>query len=96
VAVTTDASGNVFVCGATVENQEGRFYLAKHAAPDGTPMWTKIFDVAPSAGMSATALAVDAAGDIILGGTVGGASPTPGSDIYAAKFSGTNGDLIWG
>lgn len=98
-SVATDASGNAFIAGKTGGAFEGTdyadydAYVAKYD-PDGNLLWLKQFGTAGAD--SADCLAVDADGNIFVGGTSqGGLGGSAGdTDAFVLKFD-TSGSLIW-
>jgi len=91
-AVATDAAGNVFVVGTVSNNGNSDIYVSKLQATDGNEVWSDL-DNGPGNGDDAgTALAVDAAGDVI----VAGASDNGRNlDLVVTKFSGADGRRLW-
>lgn len=110
-AVTVDPAGNVLIAGgflgvvdfgSSILTSAGSndVFVAKFSPP-GTPTWAKSFGDASS--QSATSVATDAAGNIILagpntgvfdfgGGPIGGGVST---DIFVAKLEAGGGAHIW-
>jgi hypothetical protein len=101
-AVAVDASGNVFVTGRSGGPDhnmiEGDYYTAKYAAADGTLLWEKYYNGPANLADSATALAVDASGNVVVTGYVD--SPPIvfghiGGDYYTAKYAAADGATLW-
>ncbi len=92
--VAQDSAGNVIVAGSfstsAVSGAGG--YVAKHTAAGGGVLWRNVYTGPAYRGY--LAVAVDASGNALVTGgsaaTLGG-----GSGIYTAKFSGTDGSLLW-
>ena len=117
-AVAVDPSGNIVIQGridgpvdfgggpvAAANSSGAGVFLAKFSGVDGSHLWSKAFGSADSNG-EAKRIAVDAGGNVILGGTFwgtmdfGGGPPLPAPGPYnqgafVAKFSGVNGSNIW-
>ncbi|MBL8513615.1 MAG: hypothetical protein JNJ55_06455, partial [Betaproteobacteria bacterium] len=97
-AVALDAAGNVFVLGTTDRdfNQapgatNPSYTLVKYL-PDGTEAWQKSFEGSGTGNEFASALAIDGAGDVILGAYAGNAG------IYVPtlfKLEPANGNTVW-
>jgi hypothetical protein len=99
-AIAVDGSGNVFVTGASASGaaaQDLDFYTAKYAAGDGTLLWEKRYNGPGNGDDRATALAVDAKGNVVVTGT--STSPPVAfdtfGDYYTAKYAAADGSLIW-
>ena len=88
-AIAADAASNVFVAGGS----EG-FWVGKFAGADGTLLWEKLTSGDQYGRGLADAVAVDGNGDVIATGTVAGVNDSA-SDIYTAKYRGSDGGLIW-
>lgn len=85
-AMKLDAGGNVFMTGF-MEGTRGGMRTVKYAAGTGQVLWQVIMSNAGSGGM-----AVDAAGDVLIAGSVA----APGSQAGALfKFHGGTGALLW-
>ncbi len=90
VAVALDGSGNVIVSGTSV----GDFYTTKYASTTGEQIWEQRYNSPAGSGLDgATALWLDPFGNAV----VTGQSFTPSSwlDYYTAKYSGTDGSVLW-
>ena len=94
VAMALDGRGDAVVTGfrATIS---GRllFYTAKYAGTNGTVVWEQFYfgDLYTTLAKSRS-VAFDANGDVAVTGVAVGSSA---QDCYTAKYSGTNGVLIW-
>ena len=93
-AVAVDKSGNVVVTGFSAgSNGYGDYYTAKYAAADGALLWEKRYDGPANRQDGASAVAVDASGNVV----VTGASQKLffDSDYYTAKYAAADGTLLW-
>jgi hypothetical protein len=100
--VALDGSGNFYVTGYTTGNLDGQtnaglkdiFTMKFDAA--GTKQWTKLLGTA--ANEEATAVAVDASGNVYItgytDGNLDGQTNAGGDDIFIAKYD-TSGNLQW-
>lgn len=79
-ALALDAAGNVLAVGADAGNLE----VWKLAGSDGQPLWMHEVNF-PNTG--AATVAIDAAGDVIVGGRAAGA--------FVTKLEAATGDTIW-
>ena len=76
------------------EGSLGDVVLAKIAARDGRELWrTDVRETTSNIYDAASSIALDQAGDLIAGGNI--ASATSGARVGAAKFSPTDGRLLW-
>ncbi len=98
-ALAVDGAGNVLMTGVSLRNPNNPdYYTAKYAKADGALLWevryrgptnsTDAFD-----NHAALALVLDASGNAIVTGNSWGG--TTRADYYTAKYSSTNGSLIW-
>ena len=95
-AVAVDPSGDVVAAGQ-LENDRTSYDLVvvKLAASDGDVRWQRIVTGAESSVSfdGARAVAVDAAGDVIVAGTLSSAFLV--SDLVVMKLAGTDGHELW-
>ena len=93
-AVAVDGNGNVVVTGQSYRDESSYdYYTAKYAAADGALLWEKRYNGPGNSGDSASALAVDASGNVVVTGySIGSGS---GYDFYTAKYAAANGALVW-
>jgi uncharacterized delta-60 repeat protein len=88
-AVALDASDNVVVGGNSFNGLDTEACTLKYAGTDGALLWEKRY-VGPNNAMdSIQAVAVDAGGNVLVGGA---------SDLnfaYAAQYAGSNGATLW-
>jgi len=69
-AIKIDANGNVAVTGISFDPQTlYNYYTVKYAAADGALLWEKRYNGPASADDSATALALDESGNVVVAGT---------------------------
>lgn len=99
-AVAVDGSGNVVVTGSSVSGaaaQDFDYYTAKYAAADGALLWEKRYNGPANGDDRARAVAVDAAGNVVV---TGSSYNTPSAldsfgDYYTAKYASADGALLW-
>jgi hypothetical protein len=106
----TDSAGNVFVAGifagdlavgTTLKSAGNTDAFVVKLSSTGSPLWAKAFGGTGSD--SATALAVDSSGNLLVGGlfrgTVdfgkGGVTETGNGDAFLLKLNGTDGSTLW-
>jgi hypothetical protein len=105
-AVAVDGSGNVVVTGRSSGPDSGLdynpakldYYTAKYAAADGTLLWEKRYNGPANLYDSATAVAVDASGNVVVTGHVDAISSfasIQGGDYYTAKYAAADGATLW-
>ena len=101
LGMNLDASGNVIVAGLTLGVFDGQrsagqrdLFVAKFK-PDGQPLWTRQFG-SRSPDEFEGGLAVDAQGNIIIGGASDGAMPSEKGEgrMFVTKFDPT-GKMLW-
>jgi hypothetical protein len=92
VAVAVDGAGNALVAGTVSNNGNPDIYVAKLAAADGDELWSVRDNGTGNGGDSAAALAVDAAGDVIV---VGASANGRNQDLVITKYAGANGARLW-
>jgi uncharacterized delta-60 repeat protein len=93
-AVAVDSDGNAVVTGFSTGNGSSRdFYTAKYRAADGVVLWEQRYNGPGNGRDEATALALDANGNVVVGGMSRGTGAF--ADPYVAKYSAVNGGLIW-
>ncbi|MDF7813762.1 malectin domain-containing carbohydrate-binding protein [Hymenobacter sp. YC55] len=91
--VAVDAAGNVYVTGTsdpggTVESDFGELATVKYS-PTGQPLWTNSLPADFSRFRQAVAIALDAAGDVVVTGFDGS------SGYLTSKYAGANGQQLW-
>jgi uncharacterized delta-60 repeat protein len=82
-----DASGNLFAIASTEEGSATCLVVLKYASSNGAITWRRDLCSA-AADTFGSALAIDAAGNLLVAGTVQG-------QLYVAKWSGATGATIW-
>ena len=111
-ALALDATGNMLVSGrfaGTVDFGDGPktsaggtdIFVAKLAANDGAPLWSKAFG--DSKDQAASSVAVDSVGDLIVTGAFAGTVDfgdgakmnAGGADIFIAKLAANDGAPLW-
>lgn len=98
-AVAVDSDGNAIVTGVAsyvstnYQGWEGDFYTAKYAATNGTLLWEKRYNSPADSYDEGRAVAVDQKGDVLVAGV--SFNGITNADYYTAKYSGTDGALIW-
>ena len=91
LAVRLDASGDVFVAGALQQRGEERLAVWRIDGNAGAVRWTRIAPGrAPARGL---ALALDDAGDVLVGGAA--ALSSRGEDLSVLKLRGSDGRIRW-
>ncbi|MFO0980642.1 MAG: hypothetical protein U1E76_02665 [Planctomycetota bacterium] len=90
--LTTDGAGNVLVCGTSYSSASDYDVITMKLSPAGTLMWLRRYDGPLGAYDDAFGIAVDAAGDIYVGGDTQDASGV--EDIMTLKYD-ANGNLLW-
>jgi hypothetical protein len=93
-AAAIDSSGNVVVTGYSWNGTNADYSTAKYATADGALVWEKRYNGSGNLADSATAVAVDGSGNVVVTGSSynGGAS---GADYYTAKYAAADGTLLW-
>jgi Bacterial Ig domain len=92
-AIALDGVGNVIVTGKSFNGANFDFYTAKYAAVNGALLWEVRHDGPAHLEDIANAVAVDAAGDVIVAGQSAGAGGD--FDFYTVKYRGADGGVIW-
>ena len=112
IVAAVDSGGNILLAGplaGTVDFGDGPktsaggvdIFVAKLAANDGAPLWSKRFGDSQS--QTASGLAVDDAGDVVIAGTFTGTvdfgdgpkTSAGGADIFVAKLDANDGAPLW-
>jgi hypothetical protein len=92
VEIAADSHGNVVVVGSSGPRNNLDFYTAKYAAASGALLWERRYNGAANGNDVPSGLAIDGTGDVLVTGLSRG---NGGDESYTAKYSGTNGALIW-
>ena len=91
-ALAVDGSGNVVVTGSFDNGTNTDFYTAKYAAVSGALLWEQRYNGPANTNDSASAVAVDGNGNVIVTGSSDDGTNT---DFYTAKYAAANGALLW-
>ena len=91
-ALDVDSSGNVVVTGSSDNGTNTDFYTAKYAAANGALLWEQRYNGPANTNDSASAVAVDGNGNVIVTGSSDDGTNT---DFYTAKYAAANGALLW-
>ena len=91
-ALAVDGSGNVVVTGSFDNGTNTDFYTAKYAAASGALLWEQRYNGPANTNDSASAVAVDGNGNVIVTGSSDDGTNT---DFYTAKYAAANGALLW-
>ncbi len=93
-AVAVDSAGNVVAAGFTTNAGTGQdFTVIKFSGLNGTELWRRNINGPTNDGDAASAIAVDAAGDVLAAGTVGRTGLD--RDFFVVKLSGSDGTERW-
>ena len=85
-AVAVDTNGNVVVTGGSAgTGANENYYTVKYAAANGALLWE---ERSTTGSGEATALALDASGNVVVTGELDG-------DFYTMKYAAANGALLW-
>ena len=95
VSLATDGSASIYVCGVRPMERGEEWEVVKLGA-DGSMLWSRTYSgrahlLHPS---RANSIAVDADGNVIVGGSDTGPSLPPGEDWLLRRYS-PGGDLLW-
>lgn len=94
--IVVDSDGNVIVTGQSSNSKDLDCYTAKYAGADGSLIWERHHNGGAGAHDSAEAIALDAAGNVLITGYVeGGDEDFDGGHRYTAKYAAKNGAQIW-
>ena len=105
-AAVLDSSGNVVVTGSSnngtassgTDPNGNDYYTAKYAAGNGALLWEKRYNAPANRADSATAVALDANGNVVVTGASRSDSNGDGlydNDYYTAKYAAADGALLW-
>ena len=93
-AVGVDASGDVFAAGSlTNAESDSDFTVVKLAAANGVERWRRVLNGSANGSDNASVVAVDAAGDVVAGGTISDTGATGGFTVL--KLRGRSGKEQW-
>jgi uncharacterized delta-60 repeat protein len=93
-AIAIDAGGYVYVTGSSITNPASEDFGTIKYSPDGTELWVQKYhnQFSESSNDKATAIAIDAQGDVYVTGTSNGGGV--GQDYATVKYS-SDGRLLW-
>jgi hypothetical protein len=90
--IVSDAAGNIYVAGSTVNPDRDRDVLIKKFSTQGTLVWSFEMDGTGSGPDEASAIVLDASGNIYVSATSKGL--ITGSDYLTLKLN-SSGDTVW-
>ena len=91
-----DPDGNVVVTGGTTTAHGGQdAYTVKYAGSNGALLWEHLYNGPETNLDTANALAIDAAGNVIITAASGNGEPPYDDDLYTAKYAAADGRLLW-
>jgi len=100
IALAVDGVGHVFTASARAFDEEGNYvdcHLVKHAAVDGSILWSKGILNDEVGGGDFLAMALDGGGNVVLARPV--IIPVPGHpslvEYVTAKYAADDGGLLW-
>lgn len=91
-ALALDAAGNAVVAGSVSNNGNVDFLTVKYSAADGAELWSQRQNGTGNGEDRATAVAVDAAGDVVI---TGSSDNGRNLDLVVTKYSGADGSELW-
>lgn len=86
--VAADTNGDIIVSGYSFNGANNDYYIAKYAGTDGAVLWQTNYIGLGNTDNTATAAAVDAAGNVLVTGQSGGTNSV-------VKYAAADGALIW-
>ncbi len=94
-ALVVDEAGNSYVTGTILLNEDlGEWdFLTQKFAPDGSLLWSATYNGPGNSEDYAYAIALDAAGDVIVAGSTGNLGFS--RDYLVVKYSGEDGSKLW-
>ncbi len=92
-AAAVDGAGNVIVTGASANGVNNDICTVKYAATTGSLLWERRYNGTGNGSDGASAVAVDAVGNVIITGSSQGAGANV--DYYTAKYAAADGALLW-
>jgi hypothetical protein len=95
-ALALDAAGDAIATGFTFDTTgDNDWNTVKYRGSDGAILWAKRFGGSGNLSDISVAVAVDAAGNAIVGGRVNNSADPNNSDMQAVKFAASDGALLW-
>jgi hypothetical protein len=92
-AIAVDASDNVVVTGTSFADDSTDFYTVKYAGADGAMLWEKRYNGSGEDRAQTAALALDAAGNVVVAGSSTGSENN--RDALTIKYAGADGAFLW-
>lgn len=92
-ALAVDATGDVFVVGASDNGRNQDLVVTKFAGADGRRLWSDRYNGTGDGDDAATSVAVDGQGNLVVTGTSAGAGGD--LDLYTAAYDGRTGKRLW-
>jgi len=95
-ALALDAAGNAIATGFTFDSTGNNDWnTVKYRGTDGAILWAKTFAGSGNLSDVSVAVAVDAAGNAIVGGRVNNSADPDNRDMQAVKYAASDGALLW-
>src|SRR5689334_19344480 len=92
MCITSDANGNIYTAGSTVNIGTDRDYLIQKMDASGNIIWRTIYNASGNGPDEAQAIAVDASQNVYVTGF--GKSADVGNDFLTMKLNST-GSIVW-
>jgi hypothetical protein len=70
-------------------------FTIKYSANDGSILWKSVYDGTSGSTNRSVAIAIDSNGDVVVSGNSWRSNSVTSSDIYAIKYSGRDGRMLW-
>ncbi len=90
-ALVRDMSGNIYACGYTWRNGNGKDFLLVKFNSAGDTLWTRTYDGTGNGNDELNDIVFDNTGNVVVAGT---AKTTNGKDVTTAVYN-TAGSLLW-
>jgi hypothetical protein len=95
-ALALDPAGDAIATGFTFDTTGNNDWnTVKYRSSDGAILWAKTFGGSGNLSDVSVAVAVDAAGNAIVGGRVNNSADPDNRDMQAVKYAGADGALLW-
>ncbi len=97
IATAVDNSGDVYVISNnSISDLTGRdFVTTKFNGNTGAQVWQVRRNGAGNTTVRPSAMVVDAAGDVIVTGSLHNGGAVANTDVYTVKYAGTTGAMLW-